>query len=207
MFKTRMVNAAFIVAIIAGLAVMFAFVLPMLSRLRPATRISGTPVILQQVQTLSQLVTVKYVMEKVVILDDIQPYKEFFIPGAGENRVLMVAHGIVKAGIDMGEIKDGDIQVSETPGSKKKIVVKLPPARVTDKYLDDKLTKVVEVKTGFLRSFDKDLEQNARQQAVADIDRAAREEGILKDAEERARTQLTNLFHQMGFEEVEFRSP
>ncbi len=207
MLKTRLVNAAFIVAIIAGLAVMFMFVLPQLSRLRPAARISGTPVILQQVQTLSQLVTVKYVMEKVVILNDIQPYKEFFIPGSGENRVLMVAHGIVKAGIDLGEIQDGDIQVSETPGSKKKIVIKLPPARVTDKYLDDKLTKVVEYKTGLLRSFDKDLEQNARQQAVGDIDRAAREEGILRDAEEKARTQLTNFFHQMGFEDVEFRSP
>ena len=151
MLKTRLVNAAFILAIIAGLAVMFMFVLPQLSRLRPPARISGTPVILQQVQTLSQLVTVKYVMEKVVILNDIQPYKEFFIPGSGENRVLMVAHGIVKAGIDMGEIKDGDIQVSEAPGSKKKIIIKLPPARVTDKYLDDKLTKVVEVKTGLLK--------------------------------------------------------
>jgi len=42
-------------------------------------------VILQQVQTLSQLVTVKYVMEKVVILNDIQPYKEFFIPGSGRE--------------------------------------------------------------------------------------------------------------------------
>jgi len=64
------------------------------------------------------------------------------------------------------KFKTANIQVSETPGSKKKIVIKLPPARVTDKYLDDKLTKVVEYKTGLLRSFDKDLEQNARQQAV-----------------------------------------
>jgi hypothetical protein len=38
-----------------------------------------------------------------------------------------------------------------------------------------------------LRSFDKDLEQNARKQAVEDINRAARNGGILKDADERAR--------------------
>ncbi len=37
MLKTRLVNAAFIVAIIAGLAVMFVFVLPQLSKLRPAS--------------------------------------------------------------------------------------------------------------------------------------------------------------------------
>src|SRR5260221_5105650 len=128
MLKTRLVNAAFIVAIIAGLAVMFVFVLPQLSKLRPSERISSTPVILQQVQTLSQLVTVKYVMEKVVILNDIQPYKEFFIPGSGENRVLMVAHGIVKAGVGLGVIQDGDIHGSQTARSQKKIIIQLAPA-------------------------------------------------------------------------------
>lgn len=203
MLKTRLVNAAFIVAIIAGLGVMFLFVIPLLSRLRPATRISSTPTIFEQVQTLSNLVTVRYVMEKVVILEDVQPFKDIIVSGWGDNRVLMVAHGNVNAGINLGELKPDDIQVSE-PGAKKKVSIKLPPARVMDKYLDDKLTKVVEYKTGMLRSFDKDLEQNARQQAVADIDRAAREAGILKDAEEKARAQLANLFHQLGFEEVEF---
>ena len=34
--------------------------------------------------------------------------------------------------------------------------------------------------------------------------RAARSSGILKDAEEKARAQLTNLGRQLGFEEVEF---
>jgi hypothetical protein len=55
-----------------------------------------------------------------------------------------------------------------------------------------------------LRSFNKDLEQTARQNAVDDIRRAARSGGILKDAEERARAMLTHLFRQLGFEEVEF---
>jgi hypothetical protein len=205
MLKTRLINAVFIVAIIVGLAVMFLFVIPLLYRLRPAARISGTPVMLQQVQSLSNLVTVKYVMEKVVILEDVQPFKDMIISGWGDNRVLMVAHGIVNAGINLGQLQEGDIQISEAAGAKRKISIKLPPARVMDKYLDEKQTRVVEYKTGMLRGFDKDLEQSARQQAVADIDRAAREAGILKDAEERARIQLTNLFHQLGFEEVEFR--
>jgi hypothetical protein len=199
--KTHLVNAFFIVAIVAGLVVMFWLILPRLVGLRSAPRITSTPVVLQQVQTLAQLVTVKYVMEKVVILNDAQPVAGLYLPGR-ENSVLMVAHGIVKAGVDLGEIQSGDIQISSD-----KIVIKLPSARVTDHYLDDKLTKVVEYKTGLLRSFDKDLEQSAREQAVLDIDRAAREAGILKDAEDRARLQLTNLFHQLGFKEVEFRSP
>ncbi|MDB6125508.1 MAG: hypothetical protein JWQ71_4501, partial [Pedosphaera sp.] len=72
-------------------------------------------------------------------------------------------------------------------------------------YLDDKQTQVVERKTGLLRAFDKDLEQNARRQAVDDLNRAARNSGILKDADERARLQLINLFRVLGYSEVEFR--
>ncbi len=203
MLKTRLINVVFYLAILAGLMLMFGFVLPRLSRLSSSPRISSTPVILQQVQTLSQLVTVKWVMEKVVICDDPKTLSFLELPlGLGESRVLLVAHGIVKAGINMSEIKEGDIQIS-----KNKIILNLPPARVFDTYLDDKLTQVIDYKKGLLRSFNKDLEQNARQQAVLDINRAAREGGILKDADERARTQLTNLFHQLGFEEVQFRSP
>jgi hypothetical protein len=53
-----------------------------------------------------------------------------------------------------------------------------------------------------LRAFDKDLEQNARRQAVDDLRIAARSNRIYEDAEERARLQLANLFHQLGYEVV-----
>ena len=168
----------------------------------PGPKIRSTPVILEQVQTLSQLVTVKYVMEKVVDLQDVQPFKDLVVQGWGDNRVLMIAHGVVKAGIDLSEVTNGDIEVSG-----KKIMLKLPPSRVTDTYLDEKQTQVVERTTGLLRTFDKDLEQNARQQAVLDLNRAAREAGILKDADDRARLELKTFLLQMGFDDVEFRGP
>lgn len=150
----------------------------------------NTATVLQQVQTLSQLVTVKYVMEKVVVLEDVQWY--------GESRVLLIAHGIIKAGVDFQQLKPEDVRVSG-----KRISIRLPSAQITDAYLDEKQTRVVERTTGILRVFDKDMEQAARQNAVDDIRRAARLAGILKDADERAQVQLKNLFLQMGFEEVE----
>ncbi len=150
----------------------------------------NTATVLQQVQTLSQLVTVKYVMEKVVVLEDVQWY--------GESRVLLIAHGIIKAGVDFQQLKPEDVRVSG-----KKISIRLPSAQITDAYLDEKQTRVVERTTGVLRMFDKDMEQTARQNAVDDIRRSARLAGILKDADERAQVQLKNLFLQMGFEEVE----
>jgi len=57
-----------------------------------------------------------------------------------------------------------------------------------------------------MREFNKDLEHNARQNAIEDIRRAARRSGINRDADERARLELKNLFGQLGFE-VEFQSP
>lgn len=186
---------AVFVALLVGFALLFGALtglfLPRFLPARPAGPVYNTASVVKQIQTLSELVTVKYVIEKVVILEDVKWF--------GESRVLLLAHGVVKAGIDLAELKPSDLSISE-----KAIRVRLPPARVTDAYLDDKRTEVIERSTGVLRSFDKDLEQNARRQAVDDIHRAARAEGILKDAKERAQLQLGNLLRQLGFEEVEF---
>ena len=145
----------------------------------------NTLTVVRQVQTLSQLVTVKYVMEKVVVMEDVKWF--------GESRVLLVASGVVKAGVDLSRLKPEDVQVTE-----KKIAIRLPAAQITDAYLDDRQTRVVERTTGLLRLFDKDLEQTTRQIAVSDIRSGARSAGILKDADERARAQVRNLFEQMG---------
>lgn len=161
---------------------------------RPLERLWSTATIVRQVQGLSQLVTVKYVLEKVVILEDVKWY--------GESRVLLVAHGIAKAGVDLGQLRQEDLSVQG-----RRIRVQVPPVMITDVYLDEHKTQVVERSTGLLRLFDKDLEQNARRQAIDDIRRAARSSGILDDAEERVRLQLQHLFGQMGFEEVELVMP
>lgn len=185
-----------VVVVLVALAIVFAVGLWLGAMVLRTVGLGGglkfynTATVLQQVQTLSQLVTVKYVMEKVVVLEDVKWF--------GESRVLLVAHGVVKAGVDFDQMKPEDLRVSG-----KKISVRLPPPHITDAYLDDKQTRVIERSTGLLRVFDKDLEQSARQNAVDDIRRSARIAGILQDAEERAQAQVKSLFRQMGFEEIE----
>jgi len=185
--------------VIAGLLLLclglwLGYYVPRLAGVVSSRRSYSTSTILQQVRTISELVTVQYVMEKVVILEDVK-----WIAGLGESRVLLLAHGIVKAGVDLGQLGPNDIKVSGN-----QITVKLPPTRITEAYLDETQTRVIERTTGLLRTFDKDLEQNARVQAIDDIRRAARTGGILKDADQRAQAQLTALFKQLGFEEVTF---
>jgi hypothetical protein len=117
----------------------------------------------------------------------------------GNNRVLLLAHGIVKAGIDLKRLKPEDVLISG-----RKITLRLPPPQITDAYLDERQTQVIDWQRGFLRTFDKDLEQTARQNAVDDLSRGARTDGILNDAGERARLELALFLHQAGFEQVEF---
>lgn len=193
MLKTRLIIVGLALAILAGVVLFIGLLMVRLPGTGAPPKIQNTATLLRQVETLSELVTVKYVMEKVIILEDIKWY--------GENRVLMVAHGIVKAGVNLKELTPEDIRVEE-----KKISLRLPRAVVTDVYLDEQKTRVIDRSTGLLRSFDKELEQNARRQAVQDLRIAARFNGIYEDAEERARLQLSNLFHQLGFE-VEFQRP
>lgn len=165
---------------------------------KPGVQIIGTATVVQRVQTLSDLVTVKYVMEKLVILDA-PPDTTLGQFVQGDNRMMLLAHGIVKAGVDLKDLRMSDVSVSG-----KSIDVRLPAAHITDCYLDEDQTKVIDWKTGFLRSFDKNLEQTARQQAVLDIRNGARASGIIKDAEERAEWELAGLLHEAGYDKVTF---
>ncbi len=188
------------------LAVVFVFIagawfgLKLMHLLKPGSGLheENTAIIVQQVQTLSDLVTVKYVLEKVEIVDS-PPTSTLGQFVQGENRVLLLAHGIVKAGIDLKRIGPEDVQISG-----KKISLHLPPPYITDAYLDEHQTKVIDWQKGFLRNFDKGLETAARQNAVDDIRRAARLGGILNDANERAHLELALFLHQAGFDQVEF---
>jgi hypothetical protein len=150
-----------------------------------------TDEVVEQIQTLSDLVTVKYVVEKTIVLDDARWY--------GESRVLLLAHGIVKAGIDLKRLKPGDITVSG-----KSISINLPPPQLTDAYLYDTKSQVIDHTTGLLRTFDKDLEQTAREEAVADIRRAAINNGILDDASQRAQLELALFLNEAGYQKVRF---
>jgi len=195
MQKLRPLIAVVIVALIFLVGIWLGFVAPRWLGLRSTPRIYGTATVLQQVQTLSEFVTVKYTMEKVIVLDDVRWY-----PG-GDTRLLLVARGVVKAGLDLKQMKPEDVRISD-----KTISIRLPPPQITDAYLDDKQTQIIEHTTGLFRFPNKDLEQTARQTAVDDMRRAARTTGILKAAEDRAHDQVKILFLQMGFERVEILS-
>jgi Protein of unknown function (DUF4230) len=157
-----------------------------------AFRIPPTASLVTQIQTLNEWVTVKYIVEKVVKLES-EPSL------LGQDRVILLAHAVVKAGIDLTQLQPGDVQVAS-----KRITISLPNSKIVDCYLDEKRTEVWEHKTAFWRPMDSGLEQSARRQALEQIRMAAAEQGIQKEATERAHAQLSLLLRNLGFESVSF---
>ena len=60
--------------------------------------------------------------------------------------MLLLAHGVVKAGIDLKRLQPGDVAITG-----KKISLRLPPPLITDAYLDDRASQVIDRTTGLLR--------------------------------------------------------
>ncbi len=156
-------------------------------------QIGNTTTVIKQIQSLNELSTVRYTLEKVVILEDVKWY--------GGNRVVLVASGVVKAGVDLGKMSENDVQISDGI-----LTIKLPRAEVLDAYLKDRETQVLDRSTGLFREFDKDLEQEARKQAVGQMLIAAKKNGIIADADEKAALQLQLFFGKLGFKEVRLES-
>src|ERR1700759_611093 len=98
MSKSRRAMAVLAVIALFFVGIYFGFKLSRFFVHKGATRTYDTPILLQQVQTLSELVTVKYVVEKVEVWED-PPSGLLAQFVAGDNRILLLAHGNIKAGV------------------------------------------------------------------------------------------------------------
>ncbi len=154
------------------------------------------PTVVDKIQQLQRLETVVYTMDKVVSGEKENPIVPNFLAG---DRLLMIVHGEVVAGVDFSELKSGDVSVQQ-----KKAILRLPLAQVFSTRIDNERTKVYSRQTGLLVPVDPNLETQVRQEAERQMLQAAILDGILKTANANARTTLTSLLQGLGFERVEF---
>ena len=154
------------------------------------------PTVVNKIQQLQRLETVVYTMDKVVSGEKENPVLPNFLAG---DRLLMVVHGEVVAGVDFSGLKSGDVAVEE-----RKVVLRLPSVQVFSTRIDNERTKVYSRETGLLVPVDPNLETQVRQEAERQMQQAALLDGILKTANANARSTLTSLLQGLGFERVEF---
>jgi len=155
------------------------------------------PTVVNKIQQLQRLETVVYTMDKVVTGERENPILPNFLAG---DRLLMVVHGEVVAGVDFSGLNRGDVAVEE-----RNVVLRLPSAQVFSTRIDNDRTNVYSRQTGLLVPVDPNLETQVRQEAERQMQQAALLDGILKTANTNARSTLTSLLQGLGFERVVFQ--
>src|SRR5450432_4920703 len=133
------------------------------------------PTVVDRIQRLQRLETVVYTMDKIVTGEKENAFFPDFLAG---DRLLMMVHGEVVAGIDFTNLKPGDVSVNG-----KQIRLHLPAAQVFSTRLDSARTRVYSRQTGLLVSTDPNLETQVRQEAEQQLLQAAVVDGILRTAQ------------------------
>jgi hypothetical protein len=159
------------------------------------TRISSEGSVIERIQRLQRLETVVYNMDKIVTGEKDNPLLPDFIAG---DRLLMIVHGQVVAGIDFTRLKNSDVKIQG-----RDVHIHLPGPQVLITRLDNARTKVYSRNTGILVRVDPNLESQVRQEAEGELLQEAVLGGIMTHARDNARTTVTTLLLGLGFEKVE----
>ncbi len=188
---------ALVLAVVAGVA--GAFLLGRTfshdDREHPISR--PTPDVILAMRDLSRLESATFHMEKVVELTDEQ--SALFGLVQAKDQILLVAVGDVVAGVDMAKLGDGDVQVDAASGT---VRVVLPAPEVLSTAIDEKQTHVYGRSTDLLATRKEELETLARKEAAGQIERGAREGGILDRARASAERTVRALMLSLGFRKV-----
>jgi hypothetical protein len=155
----------------------------------------SSPAVVEKIRQLSRLETVVYSLDKIVEGERQSDYLPGFLAG---DKLLLVAHGEVIAGVDLGQLKASDVSVKGDA-----VQVRLPAPQVLTTRIDNGRTRVYSRTTGLLVAADPNLESEVRLAAEQQIAQAALDDGILDKARQNARTSVTALLYGLGFRTVD----
>lgn len=150
--------------------------------------------VIKEIRELRRLETASFTIEKVIDAGtDGNRFQEILFG----DRILLIAHGEVIAGIDLSKLTENDIVIQD-----KTLRMQLPKPEILVTRLDSDETRVYDRDQGLLSRGNKDLESVARQEAEKAIRQAACEGKILDEAAKNARNQLTAIFKTLQFTTV-----
>ena len=169
---------------------------PFLLEEQPARTTTG-PVVVEGIQDLDQLTTVRWRESVVITRESGGTELEQLVSG---ERVLLVATGDVEAGVNLADLEGEDVRVDgET------VTIRLPEPEILSVSLDEDETGIYDRDLGLLNIRpDDDLVEEARDAALGEIEKAARAEEILDQAEQNAENGIRAFVTSLGFEEVRF---
>ena len=161
-------------------------------------QILSPPVVVREIQRLSELVSVKYTVQKVVAVEEKKvPF--------GSEKLLLFVQAEVLGGMELSGLAPGDVAL--LPGGK--VAIALPPPKIMHIVIDDQQTKVWDRRITWWTPwvpYNPDLERRARLEARKAIEQAALDMGILGQAQRNAESAIRNLLEVLGVKSVTFAS-
>jgi hypothetical protein len=155
---------------------------------------TSSQTVIKELKALNRLETAQFTIEKVIDAGKSGNVFQQFLFG---DKILLVAHGQVIAGIDFSKLENSNIKVDGAT-----VRLELPEPEILMTSLNNEETRVYDRKLGLLSKGDKNLEAVARSSAEKAIREAACQGEILKQASNNARSQLTALLKALGFTTV-----
>jgi hypothetical protein len=158
-------------------------------------------VVIKQIQDASELTTAIFTMEAVVPTQQDATMGSFVL---GTTKLLYIAHGQVRAGVDLSQIKPESITVEGD-----RLRLKLPAPKLLDSKVDVNRSSVYDYNRGTLGlgpDVGTTLQTLAQQKALLKIVETACNEGILTKANERAKFVVGQLVKVPPYKEVVIES-
>jgi hypothetical protein len=152
------------------------------------------PTVVRQIQQLQRLETVSYTLDKIISGGSDNAYLPKFLVG---DRLLLLVHGEVIAGVNLTKVQSGDIAVRG-----RNISIRLPPSEVFSTRIDNAKTRVYSRDTGLFSSADPNLETEVRQEGERQLQQSALQDCILKAADQNARQSISGMLQGLGFNRV-----
>lgn len=153
--------------------------------------------IVQRLKNIQELSTMVLTTETIVPTSAERKIGE--IPLA-TTRLLYVARGEIRAGIDLSELQATDIKRSNN-----QLEINLPAAKILDSKIDVNRSRVYDYDRGFFNlgpDVAPQLQTLAQKQTLIKIVNTACSEGILNQANTKAKETITQFFANTGYQKV-----
>lgn len=164
---------------------------------QPAPKVDVQSVVIQQVQGVSELTTAVFTMQAVVPTSQNATFNGFVI---GTTKLLYIAYGEVRAGVDLRRLTPDRVQVSNNT-----IQIQLPPPQLLDRKIDVSRSTVYDYNRGTLGlgpDVAPELQALAQKEALKKIVEAACTDGVLDQANDRAKLAVTQLLTTAGYQNI-----
>lgn len=163
----------------------------------PPAQVDIRSLVVQQVRGASELTTAVYSMESVVPTSRERTLGGYVI---GKTTLLYIAHGEVRAGVDLAALQPEDVQALGP-----NLTLRLPPPKVLDSKIDVNRSKVYDYDRGFMGlgpDVAPELQELAQRETLAKIVETACTDGLLQSANDRAKLAVSQLLATAGYAEV-----